>query len=327
MTSPPEPFVFLRRVFPSANMVVIAGERPVLIDSGFGGDIQETEYLIRQSGVDPQDISLIANTHYHCDHAGGNSLLQRRYDIPVAAHRWEARMVNDRDREACAADWLAQPIEPYRVARPLSEGDRIEAGGVLLDVLETPGHTLGHLSFYAPEQRVLIGGDLVHADDVAWINIFREGVASVLRALESIERLSELKVEWACSGHGPPTEDFRSAAEAASVRYRKWLSDPQKAAWHACKRILTYALMIEDGMREGRLRPYLLAAPWFRDYSVNVFQTAPEDFIAPLLEEVIRSRAAEWIDEKLVPRSPYNPPRLGWPAGPARPADWPEQTR
>lgn len=305
-------------------MVLVKGSRPVLFDSGFGGDVAETEYLVREAGVAPEDITLIVNSHYHCDHAGGNGSFVERYGTPIAAHRFEAGMVNRRDPEACSAVWLDQPIEPYTVARPLSDGDRIDAGGVLLEVIETPGHTLGHLSLYAPEQRVLLCADAVHNDDVAWVGPFREGVGSVERAMESVRRLMSLKVEWACSGHGPATTEFQTAASRALARYESWLKeDPEKPAWHACKRIFAYALMLQDGMDEAEIETYLLGAPWFRDYARYAFATEPEDFTGILVSEMLRSHAADWTGDRLVARAPFNPPPPGWPTRPTKPADWP----
>ncbi|AHY46544.1 Metallo-beta-lactamase superfamily [Rubrobacter radiotolerans] len=323
LNAPPEPFVFFRRSFPSANTVLVRGDRPVLVDSGFGGDVAETERLLREARIAPESVTLIANSHYHCDHAGGNGAFQARYGTSVAAHRWEADLVNRRDPEACGARWLAQPIEPYRVVRRLSDGDLIDAGGVLLEVYETPGHTLGHLSFYEPERRVLLCGDALHADDVAWVSPFREGVGAIQRAMESVERLRELKVEWACSGHGPAIRDFRGAAEAALARYAVWLEDPRRPAWHACKRIFAYALMLEDGMDRERIRAYLSAAPWFADHARYVFGLEPEEFVEPLLAEMIRSGAAGWSGGTLRPSAPYSPPPPGWPEGPSKPSDWP----
>lgn len=322
--SAPEPFVFFQRSFPSANMALIKGERPVLIDSGFGADFAETEYLLRESGTPPEEITLIVNTHYHCDHAGGNSAFQREHGIPVAAHRWEAALVNRRDREACTAEWLGQPIEPYTVTRPLSGGDTIEAGGTRLEVIETPGHTLGHISLYSPEERVLIAGDLFHPDDVAWLNPFREGVGAIARACESLERLAGLKIAWACSGHGVALPDPRPALDAARRRYEKWLEHPERVAWHGCKRIFAYALMLSDGMTEQEIYAYLREAPWFHDYARHVFgEEEPTDFVRPLIAEMLRSNAAEWREDQLIALSPYNPPPLGWPKGPSKPKDWP----
>lgn len=164
---------FFERVFPSANMVLIRTRLPILIDTGFGSDVPETEHLLRTAGVLPEQLHPVVNTHYHCDHVGGDHALQQRYDLPIAAHRWDALTINYRDPEVCSAAWLNHPVESYRVTHYLGDGDEIDAGDVKLQVLHTPGHTLGHLSLYALDEQILICGDVVHRDDVALISSFR----------------------------------------------------------------------------------------------------------------------------------------------------------
>ncbi|MDP9454530.1 MAG: MBL fold metallo-hydrolase [Actinomycetota bacterium] len=320
---PADPIVFFERPYPSANMVLVRGQNPILLDTGYGSDLQETENLLRGAGTPPEALSLIVNSHYHCDHAGGNARLQRDYGIPVAAHRWEAALVNGRDREACGVEWLDQPIEPYRVDRPLSDGDELDAGPMVLRVIHTPGHTLGHISLYAPEEETLLLGDAVHGDDVAWLNPFREGVGAALRALETLDRLSALPARRAFSGHGTEVRDLQAAIDRGRRRYEKWLEESEKAYWHACKRIFGYALMIYGGLEEGEVAPYLLRCPWFGDYARHGFGTEPEAFIDPLVAEMLRSKAAGWRDRRLVALPPHNAPSPGWPSGPTRPKDWP----
>jgi glyoxylase-like metal-dependent hydrolase (beta-lactamase superfamily II) len=228
---------FFERTFPSANMVLVRGPRPVLVDTGFGSDVQVTEHLLREAGVPAQSLSLIVNTHYHSDHIGGNSRLQQRYGLPIAAHRWDAALVNQRDREVCGAQWLNQPVEPYQVNRPLAEGDEIDTGRVILHVLHTPGHTLGHISLYEPSEQVLICGDVVHKDDVAWINTFLEGPDALQRAMMTLDKVACLPLLCIYSGHGPAMNQPLLAIDSARRRYEKWLNEPEKMAWHACKRI------------------------------------------------------------------------------------------
>ena len=323
MTHPPDWLTFFKRTYPSANMVLLRGERPMLVDTGFRSDLPATEKLLREAGVPPEDLSLIVNTHYHSDHVGGNSGLQSRYGIPIAAHRWDADIVNHRDREVSSAEWLDQPVEPYEVNLPLSEGGEIEAGDTVLQVIHTPGHTLGHISLYAPDEQILILGDAVHGDDVAWINPFREGAGALQRTLETLDRLVDLPVSLAYSGHGVVIEDLGGAIDAARQRYAKWLDEPQKAHWHGCKRIFAYALMIKGGFTEEEVAPYLLRCAWFEDYARHGFDAEPEDFVEPLLEEMLRSKAAGWQDGKLVVLAPHSSPPAGWPSGPAWPKDWP----
>ena len=305
-------------------MVLVRGETPVLIDTGFGSDSAETEALLRKAEVPPEDLSLIVNTHYHCDHVGGNYALQTRYGVPVAAHRWEASLVNRRDAEACGAVWLRQPVEPYRVNRLLAEGDIIDAGGVTLRVLHTPGHTLGHVSLYEPHARVLILGDAVHGDDAAWLNPFREGVGALERATETLERLLELDVRWALSGHGAAITKPKEAFQRALQRYKAWSEEPERMAWHGVKRIFAYALMLERGLTKEALESYLFSSPWFHDYSRYAFEMEPAAFVAPLLTEMLRSRAAFWKAGKLLAAAPHRPPSPDWSPTQRTPRLWPE---
>ncbi len=317
---------FFERPYPSANMVLIRTSRPVLIDSGFGSDITLTEKLLHDAGVPPQTLTLLANTHYHVDHVGGNHVLQQRYSLPIAAHRWEAAMIHQRDREACCAEWLNQPIESYSVDIALSDGDEIDAGDVRLQVIHTPGHTLGHLAFYEPQNQVLICGDTFHRNDVAWLNIFREGSGAIQRMQDTLDRLARLPIRYACSGHGPMMDNPMASLDAARRRYEKWFADPEKLAWHACKRIFTYALMLTNGMTSEEITTYLLASPWFHDYTRYTFKCPPSDFISPLIHETLRAQAATWQDGKLIPLTPYTHPVNGWSNGPTRPIDWPNNT-
>ena len=318
------------RTFPSANMVLIRGETPVLIDTGFGSDAAQTRALLYSAGVPAERLALVVNTHYHSDHVGGNFDLQSRYNLPIAAHRWEAGVVNARDKEACGARWLRQPVEPYTVNRFLADGDEISAGGVMLRALHTPGHTLGHLSLFEEREKILICGDAVHGDDVAWLNLFREGVGAVERAMDSLERLSRLKARWACSGHGAPMTDPNAALRAALGRYERWLSEPERVAWHGMKRIFAFALMLSGGLPEDEVAGYLDSSPWFRDYSAHVFGLEPRDLVAPLLGEMQRSEAASWREEngtrRLVALAPHQVPTDWWPEH-TRPAAWPKEVR
>ncbi len=315
------------RTFPSANMVLVRGETPVLIDTGFGSDAARTRALLYSAGVPAERLALIVNTHYYSDHAGGNFDLQSRYSLPIAAHRWEAGVVNSRNKEACGARWLRQPVEPYTVNRLLTDGDEISAGGVMLRVLHTPGHTLGHISLFEEREKVLICGDAVHGDDVAWLNPFREGVGAIERAMDSLERLLRLRARWACSGHGAPMTDPSAALKVALRRYERWLSEPERVAWHGMKRIFAYALMLSGGLLEDEVAAYLGSSPWFRDYSAHVFELAPEDLVAPFLEEIQRSGAASWHEEggsrRLVAQAPHNVASDWWPKH-TRPAAWPK---
>ena len=150
------------RPAPSANLVLVGGERPLLIDSGSGsvGSLARTHAFLAEHGLEAADLAWLALTHFHADHVGGAGAL----GVPVAAHSIEAALVNDRDPRACDALWLAFEVGPYTVTRGLADGELLEG----LEVVHTPGQTPGHVAYWHAGERVAITGDLLQNGDVAW---------------------------------------------------------------------------------------------------------------------------------------------------------------
>src|SRR3954454_14226560 len=159
--------VLSRRPGPSANLVLVHGARPVLVDSGSGSvpSDADVQTFLAAEGVDPGELAWLVLTHFHADHAGGAAALQRDAGVRIAAHAAEAALVNARDPRACDARWLGFPVGPYAVDRALTDGELVEG----LEVVHTPGQTPGHIALWLAEERIAITGDLLQAGDVAWI--------------------------------------------------------------------------------------------------------------------------------------------------------------
>jgi hydroxyacylglutathione hydrolase len=174
-------------------------------------------------------------THYHSDHVGATAVLQDA-GAQVAAHAWDAAMVNSRDQQACASAWLDQPVLPYHVDRALSEGDIVSTGEPELQVLHTPGHTLGAISLWEPISRVLICGDALHAKDTPWIAAAHEGAGSLSRALITLDLTEQLEPAVIVSGHGPVITEPADAITRTRERFARWAADPMLCALHAAKR-------------------------------------------------------------------------------------------
>ncbi len=170
-----------------------------------------------------------------------------------------------------------------------------------------------HLSFYEPQERLLVLGDAIHADDVGWLNLALDGPAAIDVALDTVAKLSRLAVRTALPGHGGPILDPPAVFAAAHTRYERMRADPQRAGWHACKRIFAFALMIRDGIPLDDVDTYLTRQPWLVDHASKVFDTDAETLAADLLAQMRRTRAVEERGGRLHVRTPTTRPRgTGW---------------
>lgn len=309
----PDTVTFFARQFPSANFAVVHGLRPIMIDSGFGSDAAATLFDLEAAGTHPRDLQCIANTHYHVDHVGGNAAFQREHHVPIAAHRHDALMVNAADPESCSADYLGQPVEQYTVDIFLQPGAVLETGTTSVQVIGTPGHTLGHLSFFV-EDGTLIAGDLFYENDIAALLPFREGVGAVYRLIDSLQSLADFPalIKRVLPGHGPAILKPYDAIDTALARLERWLDEPEKIAWHNMKRAAVYRLMIAGPLRRSDFELALSHSHWLRDYAAYVFDAEPSVLAIGVCDEIIRSGAVLESSGRLSASAPHTSVPAEW---------------
>jgi hydroxyacylglutathione hydrolase len=167
-------------------------------------------------------VSLHALTHAHPDHQGASHAICDRLDIPLWCGEADADVMEKKGEimARMPRHWLSGTIgplwtgPPHPVARRLHEGDRVGS----FTVVESPGHTAGHVSFWREEDGVLVLGDVL-------ANLSINGEWGMLREPEwffsldpaqnrqSAHRLAELDPKMVCFGHGPPLRDTRRFIE------------------------------------------------------------------------------------------------------------------
>jgi glyoxylase-like metal-dependent hydrolase (beta-lactamase superfamily II) len=87
----------------------------------------------------------------------------------------------------------------------LQGGDTLQVGGATIEVIDTPGHTLGSISRYLREERVLFTGDTVLG--LGTVAIFPPPHGDMALYMQSLERLKSYDATLLCPGHGPPVRD------------------------------------------------------------------------------------------------------------------------
>jgi metallo-beta-lactamase class B len=116
----------------------------IVIDTLFDYAIEpEIVEGIRKLGLDPDDIEYVLISHAHGDHDQGAAVLQQRYGakIVMGAADWDATL----QRAATAPGGV-----PTRDIAVGTEGLKITLGATTVDVIATPGHTQGTLSYLFP---------------------------------------------------------------------------------------------------------------------------------------------------------------------------------
>lgn len=292
-----------RRAFPDANLLLLRGSQPALVDSGFVGHAADTqEWACAQAGG---NVAVVVNTHWHADHVGGNAALQSSGAM-IAASAPDAAAVRRRDPGCCLAEYLDQPVAPYTVDWSLADGQLIQLGDAHWQVVSTPGHTPGHLSLWQPDERLLATGDTLSDYDVGWVNLALDGPGAAAVAVASLERIASLRPRVLLPSHGPIPADPAAAFDVGLRRAQRLVDDHEGAVWYAARRIFAYALMIRGGLDLDDVEAYLLARAWFTD-AARLLRRRPESLATELVDAMRRGGAVVERDRRLHAAADHTP--------------------
>ena len=171
--------------------VLIRGRRAAVVDTGVDGSEDAIGEVLDAAGPGWAGVSDVILTHRHADHAGSLPEVMRRASA-ATGH------IGQED--------LAQVSSP----RPLKAAvDGSEIFGV--QVVATPGHTLGHISVFDPDTGVLVTGDAVR-NTSGLQGSAPQNTDDEAAAAASLVKLAKLPVKTILFGHGEPLTTGAGAA-------------------------------------------------------------------------------------------------------------------
>ncbi len=155
------------------------------------GPVQENCYIVRLAGsaqgviVDPGDepqrlldsldalgvteLEAILLTHTHFDHVGAVTPVARATGAPVYCPKIEREVL------AHIMDYVPWPgfgpFESYDADVLVEGGETLTLAGLTIDVLFTPGHSPGHVSYSIPDEGALLSGDVLFAGSVGRVDL------------------------------------------------------------------------------------------------------------------------------------------------------------
>ena len=168
------------------------------------GPVAENCYLVRGDGaehaliVDPGEepdrilslvdelgvkVDAILLTHTHFDHIGAVAPVARATGAPVYCPELEVPVLAD------IMSWVPPgfgPYESYDADRALRGGERLELAAFEVDVLHTPGHSPGHVTYSIPAEAALFSGDVLFQGSVGRVDLPGGDGPTLMRTLRGL---------------------------------------------------------------------------------------------------------------------------------------------
>jgi|WetSurMetagenome_2_1015567.scaffolds.fasta_scaffold31558_2 glyoxylase-like metal-dependent hydrolase (beta-lactamase superfamily II) len=189
-----------------------------LIDAGMPGSAKKILRYMAELGYAPKGLKRVIITHADFDHVGGLAELKAATGARVFANAVEA--------EAMAERRSSRELKPKNVfakllfgmmgrmfkAKAVKVDEYLEEASILpvlggLQVLNTFGHTPGHLSVYSPAVKILFCGDSIVVEKNGMRGSRGSNNWDQEKSDQSVRKQAALGAEIVCPGHGPVVKE------------------------------------------------------------------------------------------------------------------------
>ncbi len=199
-----------------SNIFLIVDTNLVLVDTGMPGDYEIILDSIKKIGRNPGELTHILITHAHMDHIGSLSKIKEATEAKVVANSNEVDFVGGKKKMWTMGrsgfggkifkaimffmETFVWKYEPVIVDISCKGGEVIDSCGGI-EVISTPGHSLGSLSFYLKEKKALFVGDSLSTMPKLRMPL-KAGCESHGEAINSVKKISEIPIDLCFVGHG-----------------------------------------------------------------------------------------------------------------------------
>jgi len=236
---PDSPLKFLN------SYVIRASDRNLIVDTG----LNRKECLeAMQSGLKQLDIDLTKTdfviTHLHADHFGlvgklvteTSKLFFNRPETELIESwaGWEPMIayagkngfpekelratLESHSGHKFGSDWLPE-------LSVLMDGDEIEVGDYLFNVVSTPGHSMGHTCLYESKKKILVAGDHILIDITPNIQCWSDSESPLHNYMASLDKVYELEVDLVLPGHRRLITDHKTRITELKEHHEKRLKE------------------------------------------------------------------------------------------------------
>ena len=195
--------------------LIVEPDGLTVIDTGLPGSAPNILAYIRQIGRDPHEVRHLLLTHQHIDHVGGAAALAAATGAEVIAHPLDTPAIEGKGKRELAGGFrrplllvmVPLTLKPVRVSHQVRDGETLPilTNDGQFQVVETPGHTSGHMSFYLPARRLLFVGDAYRHEGERITEMFPGANTDTAQARHTVAEVAKrLDIEASLPGHGQP---------------------------------------------------------------------------------------------------------------------------
>ena len=135
---------------------------------------------MKSSRMNGKPVAILL-THGHFDHIMGIDDFLKAFPVPVYAGEDELPVIeDDRLNVSC----MYGPKYAFHGAQPVRDGQVIECAGIEVDVLHTPGHTVGGCCYYLPKEHRLFSGDTLFCCSVGRSDFATSSTSALIRSIK-----------------------------------------------------------------------------------------------------------------------------------------------
>ena len=153
-------------------------EKLVVVDPG-----DEAERILAKVAEMGGEVEAILLTHTHFDHVGAVAALARETGAPVYCPEIEVPVLADINAYLLPG---FGPLESYQADRTVAGGETLALGGLELEVIFTPGHSPGHVTYSARGEDAIFSGDVLFQGSVGRVDLPGGDWPTLARSIQTL---------------------------------------------------------------------------------------------------------------------------------------------
>lgn len=289
------------------SYIILSDKRNLIIDTGFNIKACKDAFMsgVEELGIDLNKTDLVL-THMHADHTGLADDL-RKLGCRVLISKRDGELLNLSRVSGNTAyeeinNALSLEIDDFTMTNqefgkkttevfeycPIAEGDVIEVGPYALEVVDTPGHTPGHIGFYERANKLFFSGDHILNEITPNIAFWDYEIDSLGDFIYSLKKISEFDIDLVFPAHRSIVKDYRKRIEELITHHEERLEEISKIIGEEKKTASQTAAELHWDLRYDTWEEFPGTQKWF----------AAGEAMSHLEHLVFRGKAHRVIDNR-----------------------------